>query len=709
MRYCALVLTIFAACARAAENDPPDSIVFRFTPPPGAPSITSIAVPGTFNDWSVTATPMTRQPGGSWRASIRRVAGEQQYKFHINGAWIGDMCRDSTWGDPASDYRVHDAANRCADDGNNGRNAVADFGSAPVAAGTGPRHDPTSSADVSVAGGRLSIRFRASTGQVRGAHLVAAGDTIVMERQLAFLRQEVWRATAPEATPSYTIDVETATGRVSLGPFRPPADPFRAVPWVSGAVGYQIFPDRFQNGDRANDSLALSTDEYRFLHRDPPVLSPWNGPVTERHCCHQYFGGDLLGVLQRLDHLSSLGVTLIYLNPIVSAGSAHGYDTWDYLALEPSIGDESLLRRLLREARARGMRVMWDFVPNHVGIGHPAFRDAVSRGTASPHWSWFTFKVPVESIEVGSARHYDTFAGVGVMPKLNTANPAVREHLMTAVRKWTTFGFAGIRVDVPNEVTDREAFFREFRRTAKAIDSNLYLVGEIWRRAPDWVRGDQFDALMNYAVGQSVVERFARGDMSGAEALAGLSQVYAEYPEASLAMSFNVISTHDNARLLTKLGGGGLGATASAEAKARQRLASAMLYSLPGVPVTFQGDECAFLGTGGSGTREENRYPMQWASCDREMLAHYRELGRLRTRLRAFASPAFRLWSGEGAVVAFLRGETGQEQVLAIFNAGESSAEIDLPTGSWTDAMTREAVTRRASVGSRGWRYLERS
>jgi cyclomaltodextrinase / maltogenic alpha-amylase / neopullulanase len=366
------------------------------------------------------------------------------------------------------------------------------------------------------------------------------------------------------------------------------------------------------------------------------------------------------------------------------------------------------VRRLLRESRSRGIRVMWDFVPNHVGIGHPAFQDAVSRGTASPYWSWFTFRVPAESIEVGNARHYDTFAGVGVMPKLNTADPAVREHLFEAVRKWTAFGFAGIRVDVPNEVTDREAFFRAFRATAKAIDSNVYLVGEIWRRAPEWVQGDQFDALMNYAVGQNVIERYARGDMSGTDALAELSQVYAEYPEASVAMSFNVIATHDNARLLTKLGGGGLGATASAEAKARQRLASAMSYALPGVPVTFQGDECAFLGAGGSGTREENRYPMQWSSCDREMLAHYRELGRIRGRLDALASPAFRVWRDEHRLVSFLRGETGADQVLAIFNAGDASAEIELPAGSWTDAVSGEVLSGSATLGARGWRYLER-
>jgi len=171
-------------------------------------------------------------------------------------------------------------------------------------------------------------------------------------------------------------------------------------------------------------------------------------------------------------------------------------------------------------------------------------------------------------------------------------------------------------------------------------------------------------------------------------------------------MQFNLISSHDNARLLTKMGGGALGGTPGAEALARHRLASAMLYALPGTPSTFQGDECAFLGTGGG--REENRYPVQWESCSSEMLAHYRLIARLRREVAALSSPAIRFHRAQGAVLSWFRGEPGTGEALAIFNAGAAAGTIALPAGSWTDAVSGEMVSGSAAVQGIGWRYLRR-
>lgn len=190
--------------------------------------------------------------------------------------------------------------------------------------------------------------------------------------------------------------------------------------------------------------------------------------------------------------------------------------------------------------------------------------------------------------------------------------------------------------------------------------------------------------------------------------MAAMAQLYAEYPEAATAMLFNVIATHDNSRLLTMMGGGPLGGQASGDALARHRLASAMLYALPGVPVTFQGDECAFLGAGGGGSREENRYPLQWAACDQGMVAHYRQLGQLKRELGALSSSAIRLVRGEGSVLAWLRGEPGPDEVLAVFNAGASSLAVPLPDGTWRDAVSGEALNGSTPMGARGWRFLRR-
>ncbi len=575
----------------------------------------------------------------------------------------------------------------------------------------GPRHDPTDPADFSRVPGGFSVRLRTFAGDVPG-RLIADGQEYPIALQFTDGRTAVWRALLPESVRSYHFQYSSRPLVNILPGGRLSDSLFRAVPWVGGAIGYQVFPERFANGDRSNDSLALRTDEYEFW--DParrgarPTLARWTAQPGESHCCHQYFGGDLQGIRDHLAHLDSLGVTLLYLNPIWSSGSAHGYDTWDYLAVEPSFGDERVLRALLDEAKARGMRVIWDFVPNHVGVGNAQFRDAITRGAASPYWDWFTFKVPAAEVRPGNGDHYATFVGIGAMPKLNTANPAVRAYLMRAVEKWTRFGFSGIRVDVPWEVDAPGAFWPQLWRTAKGIDRDQYLVGEMWQRAPDWLRPGRFDAVMNYAVGQDVLEKWVTGAIDGDSAVAAMVRVYASYPEASVAMAFNVIATHDNARLLTKMGGGDLFGGASEEARARARLASAMLYALPGVPVTFQGDECGFLGTGGGGSGERNRYPMQWDRCDARTFEHYRALAVLRRAAPALTSPAIRLPRAAGSVLAWLRGEPLAGEALVAFNRDASAVEFALPDGDWTDLATGEVARGSLTLAGHGWRYLTR-
>ena len=392
---------------------------------------------------------------------------------------------------------------------------------------------------------------------------------------------------------------------------------------------------------------------------------------------------------------------------IFDAGSAHGYDTHDYRRVDPAFGDSAVLAALLAGAHARGMRIIWDFVPNHVGLGHHAFQDALAGGEASPYWDWFTFHVPADQVQAGNADHYAAWWGFGSLPELETTNPEVIEHLMDVVRHWTEFGFDGIRVDVPGDVENGLAFFREFRETAKAIDPDVYLIGEIWERDAGWLQGDRFDALMNYAVGQGVVAAFASGALPAPLAARELAGVYTEYPEAAAAMLFNVIATHDTDRLLTMMGGGELGATASATAIARQRLAAAFLFALPGMPVTFQGDECAFLG--GSAGRHTARYPLQWDACDDATAAFYATLADAKRTLPALASPALRAPAADGALLSFRRGEPGPGEILALFNAAATAATASLPEGSWTDGITGEAVAGgTVGVEAFGWRYLVR-
>jgi glycosidase len=182
---------------------------------------------------------------------------------------------------------------------------------------------------------------------------------------------------------------------------------------------------------------------------------------------------------------------------------------------------------------------------------------------------------------------------------------------------------------------------------------------------------------------------------------------FAAYPEASVAMSFNLISSHDTDRLLTKLGGGEMGGAATPEHVSRHELAAAVLYALPGMPMTFQGDECAFLG--GRDGQHTARYPVQWGSCDAGMVAHYTALSGLKRGTAALSSSAFRSYDDAGTLLAFYRGEPGPGEGIGVFNGGTGASSLDVPDGTWTDLASGTDFSGSAAVPGLGWRYLERN
>ncbi|WP_234555158.1 glycoside hydrolase family 13 protein [Thermus caliditerrae] len=564
-------------------------------------------------------------------------------------------------------------------------------------------HDPQDPAQFSLLPEGYSVRFQAGAEEVREAWLEQGEKVVPMARQLSFSGKEVWRGLLPEKTP-YRIRVRTREGERTLGPFAPPASPMRALAWVGERGGYQVFPDRFFNGDPANDALALLDDEYRYnpLWRErggpSPHLSRWDEPPSPLHCCHQYYGGDLEGLRQKLPYLRDLGVGFLYLNPIFRSGSAHGYDTHDYRQVAPRLGDEALLRRLLDQAHALGLRVLFDFVPNHTGLGFFAFQDVVAKGRASRYWDWYLVKR--YPFTPGDASAYEAWWGVGSLPKLNTANPEVRAYLLEVAEAWVRFGFDGVRVDVPEDLFQAKAFFGELKARLRALNPEAYLVGEIWRRAPDWVGEGSFDSLMNYAIGRDVVLRYAQGLhpalFGGARALSLLAETYALYPEAASRMGFNLISSHDTSRLLSDLGG----------SQAKARLAWALLFALPGSPVVFQGEECGLSGE--KDPLDLQRRPIPWEACDGEMRAFLRGLYRLKAEESALQRGSFATYLAEGGLMAFFRGE-GEGRLLLGFNNQPASTFLPLPQGTWRDLLTGALFRGQAEVPGVGALYLKRA
>jgi cyclomaltodextrinase len=428
--------------------------------------------------------------------------------------------------------------------------------------------------------------------------------------------------------------------------------------WVRDAIFYQVFPDRFCNGDQTND---------------PPDVEPWDATPG----LDNFFGGDLVGITSKLSHLERLGATGLYLTPIFAAGTNHRYDAHDYLKIDPMLGDVGALRELVQEAHARKIRVLLDGVFNHVGDGFWAFRDLVARGEASDYRDWFYPQaLPVES----SPPNYQTCGGTYYLPKLDTGNPAVAEHLYQVALHWIEAAdIDGWRLDVPWKVP--LSFWNEFRRRVKAARPDAYLVGEAW-----WSWGAMrsvFDGLMNYRLRARIFD-FCIFDSQDAEDFAiELELMLAESDGG--AWMLNLVGSHDTPRLLTVAGG---------DAQKAQ-LAMLAMMTLPGTPLIYYGDEVGMEG----GEDPDCRRTMNWNedTWDDSVFSFVRQLIDLRREHIALRRGKLRVLFAFNRVLAFSR-ETDDDTVVAILNPGAARRDFalampELPTGDYIDVLTGERHT----------------
>ncbi len=462
--------------------------------------------------------------------------------------------------------------------------------------------------------------------------------------------------------------------------------------WVRDAIFYQIFPDRFASSER--------------VHK-PGTLAPWETPPTAT--CFK--GGDLLGVVEHLDHLQALGVTAIYLNPIFQSASNHRYHTYDYLKVDPLLGGDAALRELIDACHARGMRIVLDGVFNHASRGFWPFNHVMETGWDSPYRDWFHFdeealkagrqirafpdvrtdildltETPRERMEeVRSPREfgYRAWWDLPALPKLNTDNPEVREYLFGVAEHWLRFGIDGWRLDVPQEIRDAD-FWREFRRRVKAVNPEAYIVAEIWEESPETVRGDQYDALMNYpfmttvlsfvgadhhddaVIGtQFTIRRHVCRDDAPAFARR-LEHILTMYDPAVVAVQLNLLDTHDTPRFLTMASGD----------VASLRMATLVQMTVPGAPSIYYGDEIAMAG--GSDPDCRRTFPWQAPETwDRELLAYVTATAALRHANPVLRGGAFRALGAEGMAMAYLRASDEAAFVVAL-NAGREPARLTL-------------------------------
>lgn len=471
--------------------------------------------------------------------------------------------------------------------------------------------------------------------------------------------------------------------------------------WYRDGIVYQIFPDRFARGRDWRQRAAASLDTPR---KGPAraLVEDWSTPPTYKRTDDgriaewDFYGGTLEGIVEHLDYLESLGVTVLYLNPIFEAASNHRYDTADYLAIDPMLGDEHEFRRLCAECGRHGISIILDGVFNHAGCDSRYFNKfgnypglGAAQGKDSPYANWFKCR------DDGT---YAAWWGVDDLPDLNEDDQEFRDFICGkdgVVRKWLRAGARGWRLDVADELSDD--FIVQIKDAVLAEKPDALLIGEVWEDASNktsygklrqYFEGKELDGVMNYPLRTALLD-FMCNRIGAMELTARLEQLGENYPRNAFYSSLNLLGSHDRERLFTTLGGAPDPDTLSEDQKASYRLdegqrslAKSRLWlmallqmTLPGVPCVYYGDECGL-----EGFRDPyNRATFPWGGGDHDCTSIYRNAIALRKTLPVLLNGSFEPFAAGEDVFGFWRKDDG-ECVCVLVNASlEHAHTIRVP------------------------------
>ncbi len=716
-----------AAPAAGAAPAPADdgsmrAVEFRYTPV--ISGVGNVFLAGTFNDWNDAKTRMTDGDGdGTYTVSLLLPKGTYQYKFVVDGQWQQD---------PANPEG--------ADDGFGGQNSVLrvddSFSTIEIGLGDGriygddlePVFDYSTCNPLSPT--VISLTARAHLGDVQevAVEYTAGGgprQELVMaevEKDAAFqyYRAEVELAAAGDRL-EYVVRYRDADTVEYLGPrgmtsARPDPGfvyteaafpPFFTPEWAKDGIIYQIFPERFANGDKGNDpdfsepwyeganSLPAggrTNGEYFHLVEDwydvgGLVRSPYRTDGKPDY--YSFYGGDIAGVRQQLDYLNDLGVTVIYFNPLNQGMSNHKYDPVDYLKIDPHFATEQEFKDFVQDCHARGIRIVVDMAFNHTGNWHFAFRDAVEKGPASPYYKWYEFhRWPLPAArDIGNASdYYDCWWGFGLHPNLNfdltrsnanennikdirdaDPNMPVVDYVLSVADYWLgTLDIDGFRLDVPNEVP--HWFWALWNERCRSIKPDCWLVGELWGNAGGWIGPRGFDSTMNYKFFRDPVMDFiGKGSIDAASFDQRLGPGRFQYPPQSVAVMMNLIDSHDTIRFLTSAGDA-------------RRLMLAAMFSMTyvGMPHIWYGDEIGMTG----GKDPDCRRPFDWRYAGDPRRAalrdYYGRITRLRRDTPVLSRGKFTALATAGMGYAYARSLDGRLAVVAL-NPGNAPVDLVLP------------------------------
>jgi glycosidase len=471
---------------------------------------------------------------------------------------------------------------------------------------------------------------------------------------------------------------------------------------LKGSVIYQIFPDRFCFSGKEKKKDVFS----RKLRTDwggaPDWMPDASGKITE----YDFFGGDIAGITSKLDYIASLGTGYIYLNPIFLAQSNHRYDTADYEKIDTLLGTEKDFSTLCKKAGKLGIRIILDGVFSHTGADSKYFNKNGTFGAGgafndknSPYTGWYKFTDYPEK--------YDCWWGVDILPEIDEECDGFIEYIGSVLKKWQKLGAGGWRLDVADELPDK--FLDSLRKTVKEQDPEAPVIGEVWEDASNkisygmrrrYLTGRQLDSVMNYPFADALLLFGINGTAEGFNDK--ISEICENYPKCVVDCLMNHIGTHDTCRVMNRLGTldgfesdsinryrGEMTNEEKARGKRLLKLISSMQFTLPGVPSIYYGDEAGITG----GVDPFNRGCYPWGMEDRELLSHYRLLGKIRREHPVFIDGDFVPVSDMLGCVAYERCGRG-EKIITVANRNENAITYCLPEEGFI-SLTGQKVSGR--------------
>ena len=418
---------------------------------------------------------------------------------------------------------------------------------------------------------------------------------------------------------------------------------FKSPDWVQDTIFYQIFPDRFYNGNPDNDSKNICK---------------WEDMPTRDN----FFGGDLEGIIFKLPYLEELGINALYLNPIFKSPSNHKYNITDYYEVDPNFGNKDSLKRLVKELHQRQIRIILDGVFNHCGNTFWAFQDVIEKGAKSKYKDWFIIKsYPIVKYP---EPNYRCWMGCSLMPEFNTDNPEVREYLLKVVKYWIKeANIDGWRLDTVEYMDP--SFVKQIREAAKEIKKDAYVMGEVMGVATSWFKSKSLDAVMNYKLRDLLIDFFIKKVINAVQFNQQLYSFRQTYSDLINPFMFNLLDSHDVPRFLTLCGGN----------VKKMKLAAVFLMTYIGAPVIYYGDEVGMMG----GEDPDCRRTMIWNKNQQniDLLNFYKKIIKLRRESLALRRGNFKCLYQQGGLYCFSR-QLNEEKIVVALNNSDKNEEIKI-------------------------------